>query len=202
METQNILHSSLPSSPPSSPPLAFSKRSLTIRENIRFLAFLFKHLSHFKAFFSTPSLSHQLQQRIMLAVTSVNDCRYCSFLHTKMALESGCSEVEIQSILDQDLSCADEEEFPALAFAQHFAESRENPSRATVKRLMGYYGAHKTRQIIASCWMITLGNLYGNTVDAYQSRLLGAPAQPGNAWFEGFLYYLTIKLMKNWLPPA
>ncbi len=138
----------------------------------------------------------------MLAVTSVNDCRYCSFFHTKMALESGCSEGEIQSILDQDLSCADQEEFPALAFAQHFAESRENPSRGSVKRLVAYYGVHKTRQIIASCWMITLGNLYGNTVDAYQSRLLGAPAQPGNAWFEGFLYYLTIKLMKNWLPPA
>ncbi|MHA1674869.1 MAG: carboxymuconolactone decarboxylase family protein [Promethearchaeota archaeon] len=187
MESPDILGSS----PPSLPQLVFHKRSLTIRENIRFFAFLFKHLPHFKAFLSAPSLSHQLQERIMLAVTSVNDCRYCSFFHTKIALESGCNEEEIQSILDQDLCCADEEEFPALAFAQHFAESHENPSRATVKRLVAYYGVHKTRQIIASCWMITLGNLYGNTVDAYQSRLLGAPAQSGNAWFEGFLYYLT-----------
>ncbi|MHA1520477.1 MAG: carboxymuconolactone decarboxylase family protein [Promethearchaeota archaeon] len=198
METLDVLHSSQPLSVT----LAFPKRSLNLRENIRFFAFLLKHLSHFKAFASAPSLSHQLQERIMLAVTSVNDCRYCSFFHTKMALESGCSETEIQSILGQDLSCADQDEFPALAFAQHFAESHENPSRKAVKRLVVYYGAHKTRQIIVSCWMITLGNLYGNTIDAYTSRLLGAPAQSGNALFEGFLYYLTIKLMKNWLPAA
>ena len=198
MESLEILRSS----PLLLPPLAFPKRSLTIRENIRFLAFLFKYLSHFKAFNRSPSLSHKLQERIMLAVTSVNECRYCSFFHTKMALESGCSETEIQAILDHDLSCADQEEFPALAFAQHFAESHENPSRAAVKHLVAYYGVYKTRQIIASCWMITLGNLYGNTIDAYRSRLLGAPAQPGNAWLEGFLYYMTIKLMKNWVPFA
>jgi AhpD family alkylhydroperoxidase len=38
----------------------------------------------------------------MLAVTEVNGCEMCSYAHTKMALEAGLSNDEIQQMLAGD----------------------------------------------------------------------------------------------------
>lgn len=35
----------------------------------------------------------------MLAVTQVNGCRYCSYVHARMALQAGLSEQEIRTVL-------------------------------------------------------------------------------------------------------
>lgn len=161
------------------------------------MGLLLKNMQFFRSLSAHPKLPQQFFERILLAVTSVNDCPYCSFFHTKMALEAGCNEQEISSILGGDLSCADSEEIPALAFAQHFADSHEMPSRKSIKELLRYYGFHRTKQILAACWMITMGNLYGNTVDAYRYRLLGAQIPHGNRLFEAILYYSSIKFLNK-----
>ncbi|MGZ7044570.1 MAG: carboxymuconolactone decarboxylase family protein, partial [Methanobacterium sp.] len=44
-------------------------------------------------------LNSKFIERIMLAVTEVNDCALCSYAHTKRALECGMSNEEIQKIL-------------------------------------------------------------------------------------------------------
>ncbi|WP_457557775.1 carboxymuconolactone decarboxylase family protein [Candidatus Harpocratesius sp.] len=175
----------------------FSKRSLNWKENFNLIARVLKHLSFFRELLIHPKISRKFQEQILLAVTSVNDCPYCSYFHMQVAIESGCEEQEIQQLLDKDLSCADPEEFLALAFAQHFAESRENPSRKSLLELIRYYGIHRAKQIIASCWMITIGNLYGNTVDAYRNRLMGRLPKNGNRLFEALLYYSSIRVLNK-----
>jgi len=69
--------------------------------------------------------------------------------------------------------------------------------KKTVKKLLRYYGLHRTKQIIASCWMITIGNLYGNTVEAYRHRLMGVQLQHGNRILEALLYYSSIKFLNR-----
>ena len=151
---------------------------------------------------TNPKLSIQVQERIMLAVTSVNECRYCSFFHSKLAIEHGCVDEEINAILRQDFNCVDSEELPALSFAQHFADSHENPSKKALKTLVQKYGRHRASQIIASCVMITIGNLFGNTLDAYQFRLAGGDVKEGSKGLEAIIYYLSIRSMTTFMKKA
>lgn len=62
-------------------------------------------------------MSKAFQERIMLAVTSVNGCRYCSYFHTSLALKEGMSADEIQHLLGGEFADAPAAEAVALLFA-------------------------------------------------------------------------------------
>ncbi len=177
----------------------YRKRSLTFRGLLKlisdFLRFKPKFASSTKSI--TEPISEQFKEHIMLAVTSVNECVICSYFHSKIAIESGCSEKEINLILKQDLSITDEWELPALAFAQHFAESHESPTKKAVNELVKFYGYPRSKEIISYCYMITLGNLFGNTINAYESRLQGQKVKDGNPFLEAVLYYSSIRAIKK-----
>jgi AhpD family alkylhydroperoxidase len=175
----------------------FNKRALNWKSFLNLINKTLRMLSFFISLGSPPKLKIQFQERIILAVTSVNDCKYCSFFHSKMAIEHGCKDEEINAILQQDLNCVDPYELPALAFAQHFAESHENPSKSATRKLLQIYGTHRTKQIIASCMMISWGNLLGNTIDAYHARRTGQRNNKNGQIFETLLYYLSIKFTPN-----
>lgn len=172
----------------------FRKRSL----NWKILSkWLFNFIINVKDLAQFSKINKDFAERIMLAVTSVNECTYCSYFHTKVALESGCSDEEIRDILEGELSCADKAELPALAFAQHFAESQDDPSREALKHLIKVYGVKKSKKIIAACRMITLGNLFGNTIDAYIHRYHGINPIDGSPFLERFIYYVSAIPIKN-----
>ncbi len=152
---------------------------------------LYQVIINMKDMQNLSGLSKEFMERIMLAVTSVNGCRYCSYFHTKIALESGCSDDEIREILEGNINCANKEQLPALAFAQHFAESNETPSRESLKQLVKIYGVEKSKQILTACRMITLGNLFGNTIDAYIHRYHGILPENGSPGLEALMYYIS-----------
>jgi AhpD family alkylhydroperoxidase len=166
----------------------FKKRSLNWKN---FRELMFRMIINMKSMGQVSGLSKEFMEKIMLAVTSVNECRYCTYYHTKIAIESGCSNEEVREILGGDFSCADQEELPALAFAQHFAESHEQPSEKALKQLIKVYGLEKSKQIITACRMITMGNLFGNTIDAYIHRYHDVEPENGSPLLEGIIYYMS-----------
>ncbi len=119
-------------------------------------------------------------ERIMLAVTQVNGCRYCSYAHSKAAVEAGIPAEQVRELLEGNLNTAPEEELPALFYAQHFAESEGVPEPEMVDRLREVYGAEKAGGIEAAIRMIIMGNLLGNTFDALLARFNGESA-PGSS---------------------
>jgi len=136
------------------------------------------------AFYSMPDLknarkqghiSHQFFERIMLAVTEVNGCLICSYAHTKMALEAGMSPVEIQNMLSGEMSNVPAEELTAIMFAQHYAETRGNPSFNAWKQLVEVYGKLKALGILGSIRIIMLGNAYGIPWSSFFNRFKGKP---------------------------
>jgi AhpD family alkylhydroperoxidase len=112
-------------------------------------------------------------ERIMLAVTEVNGCAMCSYAHTKMALEKGMSNEEIQLLLAGDLEKTPEQELPAIMFAQHYAETRGKPSKMTWDRILETYGRDKAMGILAATRMIMVGNAYGIVLGSFKNRLKG-----------------------------
>ena len=120
-------------------------------------------------------ISSQFGERIMMAVTEVNGCRYCSYFHTQVALKTGLDEEEIRGTLSGDFSHAPEEELPALLFAQHYAEYAGNPDPEMVEKLMAAYGNIKGRAILGHIRAIMIGNAWGNAFDSLRFRLKRQP---------------------------
>ena len=111
------------------------------------------------------TLSPAFRERIILAVTAVNQCRYCSYVHTRAALKSGVSREEVDGLFAGAFDAEPEEERVALLFAQHWAETRGNPDPEMTDRLKETYPPETVEAIYAVMRMINLSNLFGNTVD-------------------------------------
>lgn len=116
-------------------------------------------------------ISAPFRERLMLAVTAVNDCRYCSYYHTKQALKSGITKEEIRDILAGDIVNCPKDEAVAVAYAQHWAESNARPDQGVVKRLQQTYGREKTEAINLILRMIRMANLLGNSWDYLLYRI-------------------------------
>jgi AhpD family alkylhydroperoxidase len=65
------------------------------------------------------TISAAFRERLMLAVSAVNGCRYCSFVHAQQALKAGLSDPEVRALCAGALGGCPEEELPALLYAQH-----------------------------------------------------------------------------------
>ena len=149
-------------------------------------------------------ISKQFFERIMLVCTSVNECIYCEWGHIGMAKEVGCSEEEIFSILNLDFSKIAIDEIKGLQFAKEYSSSNGNPSMKLIQETVNYYGIEKTQAILTTILMITTGNLMGNTVSAFLSRIKGKKSVDGSILFEllafipiGFLLHKTYLMDTN-----
>ena len=97
----------------------FAKRFYTPRAFVRDLREIVCHLPQFRNAARSGRVSRAFAEKIMMAVTQVNGCRYCVYFHTKLALQEGVPPDEIERILAAELGGFSEEEAVALAFAQH-----------------------------------------------------------------------------------
>ena len=147
------------------------KRVFKVREQVVNIYLAAKSFVLLKTRKKYRLMNKKLKERIMLAVTEVNGCSMCSFVHTKLALSSGMSNEEINNILDGDHKNIPIEDSVAVIFAQHFADSNETPSSSALERLVEEYGSQKSELILAACNVITMTNGMGTSMDYFYSRL-------------------------------
>lgn len=140
-----------------------------------------KHL--FKAKRSRE-LNPDFIERIMLAVTEVNGCAICSYAHTKMALEAGMSNEEIQNMLSGVFDNVPTEEMAAIMFAQHYADCRGNPSQESWEQIVELYSSSKAKGILGAIRMIMIGNTYGIPWSSFFNRFKGKPDERSNVLYE------------------
>jgi AhpD family alkylhydroperoxidase len=117
-------------------------------------------------------LPADFRERLMLAVTEVNQCRYCRTFHVGQARQAGISTQEITQYLKGNIP----EDVPAyqklaLCYAQHWAETDADPDPEIESELLDVYGEQLARAINISLRMIRMGNLLGNTADYLLYRL-------------------------------
>ncbi len=118
-------------------------------------------------------ISKAFNEKIMLAVTQVNGCRYCSWFHTRVAMKEGISKTEVHTMLGGEFDGADEDEMLALLYAQHYADTGGLPDEKSRNKLYETYGKEKARAIESSIKVITVGNIYGIALDGLMRRLKG-----------------------------
>jgi len=168
------------------------KRSDSVQTFYGYLEDVIANFGDMRAVIKRDHVSKGFSERIMLAVTQVNGCRYCSYYHTKKALETGMSNEEIESLLNGELGAVPQEELVALMFAQHYAESKAHPDPAATQQLLKTYGKDTSRDILANIRTIMIGNVYGNAFDLFQQRLKGKPAAGSTMGREAGIVFGTI----------
>jgi AhpD family alkylhydroperoxidase len=145
----------------------FPKKRFTIRSFLSGTARFVHNLPRLMRASRAGRVDDQFAEKIMLAVTAVNECRYCTRYHTDLARETGIDGATIDRILESDIDAAvGEAERPALVFGQRYAEADENPDPEAVAELRAAYGSAAARDIQAFVRAIYYGNLLGNSVDA------------------------------------
>ena len=120
-----------------------------------------------------PKLTPALREEIMLGVTRVTDCRYCSWVHTGLALANGVDMDNLDMLLGTSLEKSEERDAVAILFGKHFADSRRRPSKAAREKLAQHFSAAERREVYAYIHAIYFANLTGNSVDAVLARLRG-----------------------------
>ena len=173
----------------------FSKRCLTWRILPTTIRNALQGAFRMKDIMKRKTLSPYLIEKLMLAVTAVNGCRYCSFFHASMAIKSGIVPDEVIEMLQGDIGSCTEEDAFICAFAQHYAESKENPTPEMIKSLIKRFGLEKTKDLIASIQMITMGNLFGNTIDSFIERLRLENHQKGSIGLEFLIFIVSFPLL-------
>ena len=108
----------------------------------------------------------------MLAVTSVNECRFCSYVHTGVALANGVDLDELQHLLDSGtFGKVDDRDAVAILFAQHFAETQRHPSVEARAALARAFSRYQRLELMAYIHAIYLANLSANSVEEWLARL-------------------------------
>ncbi len=131
-------------------------------------------------------------ERIMLAVTEVNGCEICSYFHTKVALESGMSREEIEALLSGRAQGVPEKEAVAVLFAQHYADTRGNPTKKSWDRFVEEYGEAVSFGVLGAIRMIMIGNISGIAYSALRHRIKGHPAKKSSLVYEVGMLLLTV----------
>ncbi len=174
----------------------FNGKIYNLKLLIKDMGFLIINIPQYLKAFRNKSIPKSFSEKIMLVITAVNGCRYCSWFHAKQALSSGMNETEIKGILDlQFHTNAAENEIPALLYAQNYAETDRNPDKEISDRLLKFYGEKTSGDINLYIRAIFVGNLCGNTFDAFLSRFRGIKAETSNVFFEFFFFLITLPVL-------
>jgi AhpD family alkylhydroperoxidase len=135
------------------------------------IGFILKNLKRVRALVRGESLSPAFRERMMLAVTRVNDCRYCARFHSKIAVDEGISREEVEAMLKGIYEDCPAGEIIGVLYAEHWAETSGAPDAAMRDKLLASYGQAMVNDIDVVLRVIKTGNLTGNTVDYWVYRL-------------------------------
>jgi len=150
----------------------FKKRTFSsFGEFINELKFIFKNRDRIKKLEEGEIIDDEFRQRLMMAVTEVNGCRYCSYYHSKLALKAGISQKELDSLLSGELNDCPEDQILALVYAQHWTENKGQPDQEMIDEVRNEYGAEEFAAINLAVRMIHFGNLSGNSFDYFLYKL-------------------------------
>ena len=114
----------------------------------------------------------------MLAVSKLNDCKYCAWSHHEWAHAVGISEDELDHIEHGDAEGIDRAKWVAITYVVSLVSSDNTnvPSELT-QEMRANYSAREIKEIELVARIMDVANRGANTWDALQSRLKGKPAR-------------------------
>jgi AhpD family alkylhydroperoxidase len=166
-------------------PKIFAKRTFTMPLLLRCFGALVSYTPIRLAALVKPATSRSLREKVILGVTSVNDCRWCTWLHTGIALRHGVDLDELRSLLGSGtFGTVSDREATAILFAQHFADTLRRPTPAARLALARHFTPYQRLEVMAWIHFIYFTNLSGNSADAWLARFRGWRVADGHPFAE------------------
>jgi len=117
------------------------------------------------------------REELMLAVSTLNDCKYCAWGHHEWAHAAGISDDELDHIEHGDPEGINKAKWAAIAYVVAFVSSDyKGVSDELVQEMQANYTEHEIREIELVAKIMDIANRGANTWDAMLSRLHGKPA--------------------------
>ena len=144
----------------------FNKRLYPdLKEFFSDLGFVLRRVDKMKTLMRGEVIDAKFRERLMIAVTEVNGCRYCAYYHTRQALAAGIGSEELAEIARSSFESSPETQRAALLYAQHWAESDAHPDPDAWDCMQDSYSPEELEIIELSLRTIRIGNLIGNMAD-------------------------------------
>lgn len=145
---------------------AFKKRTYSsIGPFLSDLRSLWAQRRYFKLPMGIKGIDAAFRERLFLAETEVNGCHYCSFVHSRAAVKEGVPADEVRELLSREWGHVPERERPAVAYAQHWADTYGNPDPSAIATLESTYGPDAAASIHFTLLLMKVSNYLGNFVD-------------------------------------
>jgi AhpD family alkylhydroperoxidase len=117
-------------------------------------------------------LDATLRERVMVAVSRVNACSGCTFVHQRWALRAGVTSEELEAIGVGDLAALEERSRTAVVYACALAEARFRRPIASDIALSAaeHLSQDEMSAIEAVARLMTMANLSVSTAEAIAAR--------------------------------
>ena len=148
-----------------------TSRLFSVGEEYKALVLLFRTAGYIRKARKQEVLDKHFIERIMLGVTQVNGCPLCSYAHTKMALEMGMEEKEIQELLGGELDNIPPEQLKAVLFVLLYAETKGRPTERSWDEIVQTYGEVGAKGILGSIRIMMVGNIWGVVIGLLKDRI-------------------------------
>ena len=142
-------------------------------EALRDLAAVSRRAGPLVAVYAGGRLDDALRERVMVAVSRVNACRGCTFVHTRWALRSGVTANELDAIGLDELGRLDRRSRAAIVYATTLAETRfqGSPPPEIAAAVAAELTPAELEAVEAIARMMALANLTASTAEALRGRL-------------------------------
>jgi len=155
----------------------FKKRTISAPQLGRRLALLVPELGTMYRVWLRQEVDPGFREELMLAVSRLNGCRYCSWGHHEWAQISGVSNEELAQLEQLDPSGFDRRKWVAISYVRALVKENFRRVQPELRRAMQHkYSPDEIRQIELIANVMDVGNRSSNTFDAMLSRFKGAPA--------------------------
>ena len=142
-------------------------------EAVRDLAALTRRAKPLAAVYARGRLDGALRERVMLAVSRVNACRGCTFVHTRWALRVGVTPDELDALGLDDLRRLDRRSRAAVIYATARAENRfrSSPPPDVTAAVAAELTPAEIEAVEAVARMMALANPTASTAQALLGRV-------------------------------
>ena len=155
----------------------FRKRTITTGQLAGSAVSLVPELGMIYQVWLRKDIDPAFREEPMLAVSRLNDCRYCSWAHQEWAQLSGSSDEELAQVEQLDPRGFDRKKWLAITYVRALVKRDFRGVQPELRRAMQHkYSPREIRAIELIARVMDIGNRSSNTWDAMLSRLRGVPA--------------------------
>lgn len=154
----------------------FRKRTITTREMVGNAVSLVPSIGAIYRVWLKHEIDPGFREQLMLAVSELNHCRYCTWAHHEWAQMVGVSDEELAHVEQMNPTGFDRRKWLAISYVRALVSANfGRVDHALVREMNAKYTPMEIKEIEIVARIMDIGNRGANTWDALLSRMRGGP---------------------------